>query len=491
MNFLIALIMVLMSVLPVHAGSISRPAKSFGGISFINNVVPQASDFNGDIDTVYAEFNGNIANVNISASAAIGPTKINPDGFTTNIRTVNAAPCNILDESDQAADSKRWYWCITGGEFRVSTYTDAGSVQNDWLKINRANGGTTLGGTSGTNTINGATTFNQFVTFTGGTTFAPSGTVQMFMGTSAPTGWTLMDGSTLSCTGASAVNAGLCVQLVGLYGTVNYKGAAASTVTFDTATDEVIHTAHGHATGDRVHFTTTNTLPTLASGTFLSTTVYCIISTTTDRYKISATCGGASLDYTTVGSGTHSDYFNFVVPDGQGRTMVGAGTGTLSETITSQTASGNAVPVTTNNTKWITGQQVTVSNASGFTGLTNGTWWIVRNNSTSVKFATSLANAQNGTVATVTGTGSATLTASLTARTLGEIGGEEAHATAIAELLSHNHTISNAMPASGTTFQGSGTGSGGAGSVTIGNTGGNAAANIMNPFLVMTYIIKL
>ena len=40
------------------AATISRPSKSFGGTSFINGVVPQASDFNGDPDTIYSEFNG-------------------------------------------------------------------------------------------------------------------------------------------------------------------------------------------------------------------------------------------------------------------------------------------------------------------------------------------------------------------------------------------------------------------------------------------------
>lgn len=315
--------LILGSVAVVDAATIARPTKTFGGTSFINGVIPQASDFNGDIDTIYTEFNGGITNANVAAGAALAASKLDGDGFTTNLRTVNSAPCNILDESDQAADAKRWYWCLVGGELRITTNSDTGTVQNTWLTLNRTNGSFTLGGTGGTNTINGATTFNQNVTFNGSTSFAPAGTVQMYLGTSAPTGWLLLDGSTVSCTGASSVNASLCAQLVSLYPTLNYKGSALGTFSVDTASDEIIHAAHGHAAGDRVHFTSTTTLPAGLN----AVTVYCIISTTTGRFKISTTCGGASVDITDPGSGTHSDYFNFVVPDARGRSILGAGSG--------------------------------------------------------------------------------------------------------------------------------------------------------------------
>ncbi|HET8871838.1 MAG TPA: phage tail protein [Aquabacterium sp.] len=79
---------------------------------------------------------------------------------------------------------------------------------------------------------------------------------------------------------------------------------------------------------------------------------------------------------TTFGAGDGSTTFN--LPNGAGRGFIGAGTPTTTEVVTSQAASGNAIPVASNNTKWITGMAVTVSGASGFTGLTNGTWYIVR-----------------------------------------------------------------------------------------------------------------
>jgi microcystin-dependent protein len=324
MKKLLAVLLALLFATDVYAGTVTRPAKSFGGSSFINGVVPQASDFNGDNDTIYAEFNGNIENANIKSSAAIALSKINTtSGFTVNVRSVNNAPCEILDESDQGADLRRWAWCSVGGEFRLGTYTDADVLQNNWLTITRANGGFTAGGTSGTNVINGATTFNQAVTFAGSNTILPTAAITQYMGTTAPSGWLLMDGASNSCTGGSSVNVNLCTQLVSLVASVNYKGASSATVTSDFTSDEIIHTAHGKAANDRVHFSTTTTLPAPLS----NSVVYCIISVTTDRYKVGTVCGGSVTDLTTNGTGTHSDYFNFLTPDARGRVAVGTGTG--------------------------------------------------------------------------------------------------------------------------------------------------------------------
>jgi microcystin-dependent protein len=324
MKKLLVLLCALLFATDAGASTVTRPAKSFGGTSFINGVVPQASDFNGDHDTLYGEFNGNIDNTNIKSAAAIALSKINTStGFTVNVRSVNSAPCMILDESDQGADLKRWAWCGVGGEFRLGTYTDADVLQNNWLTITRANGGFTFGGTSGTNVINGATTFNQTVTFVGATTLLPTGAVTQYMGTTAPSGWLLMDGASNSCTGGSSINANLCTQLVGLVASANYKGAASAVVTSDFTSDEILHTSHGKSVNDRVHFSTTTTLPAPLS----NSVVYCIISITTDRYKVGTVCGGSVTDLTTNGTGVHSDYFNFVTPDTRGRVAVGTGTG--------------------------------------------------------------------------------------------------------------------------------------------------------------------
>lgn len=188
---------------------------------------------------------------------------------------------------------------------------------------------------------------------------------------------------------------------------------------------------------------------------------------------------------TTWGAGDGSTTFNLPPP---GRTPIGDGTATTVETIASQTAAANAVVVASNNTKWLTGMPVTVSAASGFAGLVNGSFFIVRVDATHISIATSLLNAQNGSVVTVTGTGVATFTTTWTARTLGEQGGSETKAMTSTELLAHITPI------------GIGASAGGAaaavqavsvlGSINSNSVGGNAAMNIKDLFIVTKFIIS-
>ena len=122
-----------------EAGTITRPGKSFGGTSWITGVVPTAADFNGDIDTVYSEINGSITNVNIGASAAIAGSKISP-AFTLDTSVTTATPCRLWIESDEAADAQRWYACVSGGTWGLTTRTDAGAIQATPIQINRSTG---------------------------------------------------------------------------------------------------------------------------------------------------------------------------------------------------------------------------------------------------------------------------------------------------------------------------------------------------------------
>lgn len=180
------------------------------------------------------------------------------------------------------------------------------------------------------------------------------------------------------------------------------------------------------------------------------------------------------------------DATHFTLPNFLGRTTIGNGTGTTVETITSVLAAGNTVAVASNATKWITGMPVTVSAASGFTGLVNGSYFIIRSSSTALAFATTLANAQNGVNFAITGTGSATFTTTWTARTIGQNGGEESHAMNTSELLAHTH---NQTFAAGTSVQiGGGILSNSPNATS--STGGNAAMNAMQPFGVVQKIIK-
>jgi microcystin-dependent protein len=218
-----------------------------------------------------------------------------------------------------------------------------------------------------------------------------------------------MDGNEVPCTGGSAVNAALCSQLISLYGSANYKGTPAATITVDPTSDEVVHTAHARVVNDRVHFSTTGTLPSPLN----ATTVYCVQSVTADRYKLKA-CGGANIDITTSGTGSHSDYFNMKIPDTRGRNVLGTGTGT-----------------------------------------------------------------------------------GLTARVIGATGGEEAHLLTAAEsgLPAHNHTVSRFANADGSPGNIANTSNASAMGTTTTSTNTAASAssthNVMDPFIVMTYIIKL
>src|SRR6185295_5187670 len=199
---------------------------------------------------------------------------------------------------------------------------------------------------------------------------------------------------------------------------------------------------------------------------------------------------------TTWGVGDGSTTFN--VPKLFDVTLIGAGTRIVTESGTDSgvDTSADTLLVLNNNTKWITGMSVVFTLTSGtVTGLTSGnTYFVVRNNATTVKLSSSLANAQNGTVIDFTAKSNPvwTITHTDTPRTLGELGGEETHAETSSEHLAHAHgqQVTNLSGGGLTTIN--------AGQVNVtgflnaGNTtsfGGNAAFNIMQPFAVVNYII--
>lgn len=190
---------------------------------------------------------------------------------------------------------------------------------------------------------------------------------------------------------------------------------------------------------------------------------------------------------TTYGAGDGATTFN--LPDRRGKQSIGKGTGTVVESGVDGAVdtTGDTFTVTANNTKWITGMAVAFTLSSGtITGLTSGnTYYIIRSSSTLVQLASSLTNAQNGTAVNMTAKADPvwTLTHTYTTRSLGETGGEEAHAMSLTELLAHTHNLS-ATVQSGTGATVAATGGGSF------SRGGNAAMNIMGPFLAVMVIIK-
>ena len=85
---------------------------------------------------------------------------------------------------------------------------------------------------------------------------------------------------------------------------------AQSTVTITNASPAVITwTGHKHANGDRVHFTTGGALPT---GITQNTTYYVInANVSAGTFQISLTSGGAAINTSSAGSGTHTGKVNF------------------------------------------------------------------------------------------------------------------------------------------------------------------------------------
>lgn len=193
---------------------------------------------------------------------------------------------------------------------------------------------------------------------------------------------------------------------------------------------------------------------------------------------------------TTYGTGDGATTFN--LPDFKNASPIGKGarTVTASGSDSDVDTTGDTLTVASNNTKWVTGMSVVFTLSSGtITGLTSGnTYYVIRSSSTLVQLASSLANAQNGTAINMTAKSSPvwTITHTDTTRTLGETGGEESHAMSSTELLAHTHAISTPS-----TFAGGGANNAPGGSAgTSGSTGGNAAMNIMNPFVAVMFIIK-
>lgn len=263
--------------------------------------------------------------------------------------------------------------------------------------------------------------------------------------------------------------------------------------TFNASTDLVTATAHGFVNGDIVLFGNVGgALP----GGITANTPYYVIGSTTNTFQISTTKGGTALDITTAGTGTTTAYGNLLLPDTRSGSPLGSGAKTnvitFDATVGGVNVSTDQITIPANS--WLfTGQPVVLAAVSGGTlptGLTAGTYWPIVVDSTHIRLATSLANAQNLTPyvdITVAGTGSATLTQTLTTRSLGDIGGEETHPMNINELLAHFHTYGS--PNGGTSQNSLASTQQGAQQPSS-TVGGNVAMNNMHPYWVAKFQVR-
>jgi len=193
---------------------------------------------------------------------------------------------------------------------------------------------------------------------------------------------------------------------------------------------------------------------------------------------------------TTYGAGDGSTTFN--VPDLRGSVIVGAGQRVRSLTFNGASGVDPATDqITVASNDWLfTGQAVALSGSSLPTGLSAGTYYAIRISATVAKLASTLANAVAGIAVNITadGSGTCTLTQTLTDRSLGTTGGEESHSLTISELPSHTHTaVNEGSNPNGDDFAG---GSGPNQINTSGATGGNTAMNVMSPYTVLNFVIK-
>lgn len=306
------------------------------------------------------------------------------------------------------------------------------------------------------------------------------GTVLPYAGASAPTGFNLCDGTSLAIE-TYPILASICLGRYG-YGT-------ATTVTADAGTDFLTAVSHGLEDNDPILFDTT--IADLPAG-LSANTIYYVRDKTTNTFKVALTAGGSAIDITDAGTGTHSFYTTFKVPNMSGRFPLGAGSANSklftflsrsSDTITVLGADNHA------NNELQTGQAVLYTASSGaMTGLThNTTYYLIRVAYNQFKLATSVANANAGTAISLSsdGTGVQTFTHTLTARTLAHTGGEEVHALTDNEMPSHIHT-GNLNNGAGSDTYGGGTSD----TAPMGSAGGDSPHNVMSPFVVLNYIIK-
>jgi microcystin-dependent protein len=320
------------------------------------------------------------------------------------------------------------------------------------------------------------------------------GVISPYAGRSAPAGFLMCDGAAVSRSTYAALFGVICPSQ-------SYTASSASPTV-------ITATAHGLAVGDKVHFTTNTGGRGIAAGT----EYYVTSVDSADAFKISLTPAGANINTTGTEGGTlyKSAYgvgdgsTTFNVPDLRARMPVGlAATAptTVLKFQDSQVNTGTDVVTILDTVFPSQGQTVVLSTTGTLPGgLSPGTYYVIRASATTIKFASSQANANTGTAIDITSAaGGGVHSMTFTNRThtvLGRNGGEEAHGSSISEMASHTHGQSNwAMDVphqngSGASAHGTSNNLNQGAMSTIDNTGGDALHNVMQPFTTVNYIIK-
>ena len=199
---------------------------------------------------------------------------------------------------------------------------------------------------------------------------------------------------------------------------------------------------------------------------------------------------------TSYGVGDGATTFN--IPDMRARMPIGAGAGTftLNFTSTDVVVATDTITVPTN-TSLYDGTLIRLTTTGTLpTGLALGTdYFVIRVSATTIRLATTQANALATTPVvidiTAQGSGTHTATVTLTDRVIGARGGEEQRSLSVAEMPIHSHSADyTSSPDNNQTANASSSSTASTRYTQTGLTGGNTPHNVMNPFVVINYIIK-
>ena len=144
----------------------------------------------------------------------------------------------------------------------------------------------------------------------------PTGSYFPYIGSTAPSGYLLADGTETNSTAYFDLAALL------IPGASNY-GLTTKVGDFTAANATEIFTLNGHGLSDKDIVNVANAGGALPAG-ITANTLYYIITATTNTFQLSLTSGGAVVAITTDGTGTQSIYDKFTIPDLRGRLPLGA-----------------------------------------------------------------------------------------------------------------------------------------------------------------------
>jgi microcystin-dependent protein len=312
-----------------------------------------------------------------------------------------------------------------------------------------------------------------------------TGMIIPYVSSTAPSGWLPCDGSFVSVS--------TYLDLFQLLDGDNlpYGVGTATSFTVDDTTDIITSSTHGLSNGKVIYLRSTTTLPAGLS----ADTAYYVISSTTNTFQLSLTSGGSAIDITDTGTGTHSWYNTFKLPDLRSSIPLGSGQRVATFDFDDSDVDAGTDIITVDANDWIhTGTALALTTTGSLpAGLSATTYYAIRVTSTTIKLATTVANANDGTAVDITaaaGGGTHTFTLTLTDRSIGESGGEETHALTDAEMPSHVHNVlsgSSAPAPSGTANDGDDDNST---SDPTSSAGSDETHNNMPPYTVVNYIIK-